>query len=127
MIQAEKTEMTKRGGCHCGRVAFEVEGSPSVVEDCNCSLCGRTGFLHWRIEPEQLHMLTPWESLSVYVWGTGRARHYFCPVCGISPLRNPRSDPSKININVRCLEGIDLSTLEIEHFDGTNWKLDQNA
>lgn len=67
-------------------------------------------------------MLTPLEDLSVYVWGTGRARHYFCPVCGIAPLRNPRSDPTKFSVNARCIEGVDISALEIEHFDGRDWE-----
>jgi hypothetical protein len=89
---------TYRGGCHCGRTRFEVEGTIERVTDCNCSICASSGFLHWRIEPEQLRMHTPWENLSVYVWGTGRARHYFCPTCGVAPLRNPRNDPASRGI-----------------------------
>lgn len=71
-------------------------------------------------------MLTPLEDLSVYVWGTRRARHYFCPTCGVAPLRNPRSDPGKFSVNARCVEGVDLSALEIEHFDGRNWEAAQS-
>ena len=35
------------GGCHCGRVRFEVD-APAVIEalDCNCSICRMSGFLH---------------------------------------------------------------------------------
>jgi len=32
-------------GCHCGRIAFEVEGEIEQVVDCNCSYHGRTGAL----------------------------------------------------------------------------------
>jgi hypothetical protein len=112
---------TYRGGCHCGRTRFEVDGDLARVTECNCSICARAAYLHWRIEPGQLRMLTPWENLSAYVWGTGRARHYFCPVCGVAPLRNPRSNPDKVSVNARCIEGVDLARLQIDHFDGQNY------
>jgi hypothetical protein len=118
---------TYRGGCHCGRTRFEVDGDLKRVSECNCSICARAGFLHWRIEPEQLRMLTPWEDLSVYRWGTRRARHHFCPVCGVAPLRNPRSNPDKVSVNARCLEDVDLAQVQVEHFDGQHWEAAQAA
>lgn len=118
---------TYRGGCHCGRTSFEVDGDLTRVTECNCSICARAAYLHWRIEPGQLRMLTPWENLSVYVWGTGRARHYFCPVCGVAPLRNPRYNPDKVSVNARCIEGVELARLQIDHFDGQNYDAAQAA
>lgn len=35
--------MKYQGSCHCGRIAFEVEGSIDSVLACNCSMCGRKG------------------------------------------------------------------------------------
>jgi len=36
-----------QGNCHCGAVQFEVEAPDAIeVEDCNCSICRMTGFLH---------------------------------------------------------------------------------
>ena len=29
---------TLRGGCHCGKVRFEIETDPSYVSECNCSI-----------------------------------------------------------------------------------------
>jgi len=34
----------------------------------------------------------------------------------------PRSDPDKIDVNVRCLEGVDPATLTVDAFDGANWE-----
>jgi GNAT superfamily N-acetyltransferase len=34
----------------------------------------------------------------------------------------PRSDPDKISVNVRCLEGVDPDALAIDAFDGTHWE-----
>lgn len=37
--------MKYRGSCHCGAVAFEVEGEIQSVLSCNCSICRRKGSL----------------------------------------------------------------------------------
>jgi hypothetical protein len=37
----------------------------------------------------------------------------------------PRSDPDKIDVNVRCLEGVDLVSLVLTPFDGRNWEAAQ--
>lgn len=34
--------MTSKGSCHCGNVAFEVDGTPDKAMSCNCSICQRT-------------------------------------------------------------------------------------
>jgi len=35
-----------QGGCHCGRVRFEVLASSVInVSQCNCSICSKSGFL----------------------------------------------------------------------------------
>jgi hypothetical protein len=109
------------GGCHCGLVAYEVDGPIKRASECNCSICTRKGYLHWIVPRDQFRLMTSWDDLVVYSFNTGAAKHYFCPRCGVASFYIPRSDPDKIDINLRCLEGIDLSTLELSHFDGRNW------
>ena len=113
---------TYRGGCHCGRIRFEVEGSLDAVTICNCSICNMTGYLHWDVPPSALKLLTRDGDWQTYRFGTGRAEHRFCATCGISPFRVPRSDPDKIGVNARCLEGVDVEALRARHFDGRNWE-----
>jgi len=31
--------MQYRGSCHCGKVAYEVEGEIKEAMSCNCSMC----------------------------------------------------------------------------------------
>jgi hypothetical protein len=45
--------MIYKGGCHCGRTAFEVEGNLEQVMDCNCSICSQRGYLHWYVQKRQ--------------------------------------------------------------------------
>jgi hypothetical protein len=111
-----------RGGCHCGAVKFEATGRLEVVEECNCSICTRKAYLHWIIPRDAFRLLTPRDALGVYTFNTGVARHYFCRRCGIASFYVPRSDPDMIDVNARCLEGVELATLRIETFDGRNWE-----
>jgi len=92
------------------------------AEQCNCSICTKKGYLHWIIPRENFRLLTPHEDLATYTFNTGVAKHHFCPRCGVAPFYVPRSDPDKIDVNVRCLEGFDISALRLDHFDGRNWE-----
>ena len=111
-----------RGGCHCGRIAFEVQGELRGILVCNCSICTKKGYLHWIVPCDCVRLLTPAESWSTYRFQTRAAAHRFCPVCGVAPFYVPRSDPDCIDVNVRCLEGVDLDALDVERFDGRNWE-----
>ncbi len=113
---------TYQGGCHCGRVQFEVTAELDRIIDCNCSICTKKGFLHLIVEPEQFRLLTPEAALALYQFNTKTAKHYFCPVCGVCPYYVPRSHPDKIDVNVRCLEGIALEELSIVPFNGREWE-----
>ena len=112
--------MKYRGSCHCGQVAFEVEGTLEGALACNCSMCQRKGSLLWFVPREQLTLLTPDADASTYLFNKHAIRHRFCASCGIHPFaeaRNPKGDPMAA-VNVRCLDGIDLASVPVTHFDG---------
>ena len=113
---------TWQGSCHCGRIRFEADGDLVGLSVCNCSICRRTAYLHWAIPPERFRLLAGADEIVTYEFGTRVAKHRFCRTCGISPFRVARSDPDKIDVNVRCLDGVDLETLEASHFDGRDWE-----
>ena len=110
----------QQGSCHCGAIRFEVEGDIQDLETCNCSLCRRVGFVHWYVAPERFRMLSSDAELGTYQFGTRTSRNHFCRVCGVAPFRRPRSDPDKVAVNVRCLDDVDLASLETVEFDGQN-------
>jgi hypothetical protein len=114
-----------RGGCHCGRVAYEVEGKLEQVSICNCSICTKKAYVHWIVPRDDFQLLTPWEALATYAFNTGTAKHYFCPQCGVASFYIARSAPDKIDINVRCLEGVDPAAIPTDNFDGRNWEAAQ--
>jgi hypothetical protein len=118
----EATDRTYEGGCHCGRVHFLVTASLSRVSYCNCSMCAKKGFLHLIVRPDQFKLISGKEELTTYRFNTGAAQHTFCATCGIHPFYVPRSDPDKVDVNVRCLDGVDVDLLDIKQFDGQHWE-----
>ena len=110
------------GGCHCGRVRFRVTAELSRVTACNCSICAKKGFLHLIVAREQFELLSGADALTTYRFNTGTARHTFCATCGIHPFYVPRSDPDKIDVNVRCLDGVDVAAIKPHAFDGRHWE-----
>ena len=107
------------GSCHCGRVHFEVDADLDHVRRCDCSICRKRGALTHRVEPSCLRLLTPLDALSVYQWHTRTAKDYFCPTCGVLPFRRPRTAPQLWGINVRCLDGVDLSEIPVLDVHGS--------
>jgi hypothetical protein len=110
------------GGCHCGKVRFRVTAELSDVTYCNCSICAKKGFVHLIVEPSQFELIAGAGDLTSYRFNTGVAEHKFCRHCGIHPFYTPRSDPTKVDINVRCLDQVDLQQLTVHAFDGRNWE-----
>ena len=110
------------GGCHCGAVRFEAEAEaePEVL-DCNCSICGKTGYVHLFIPHERFTLLTDRAALISYRFGTGFAEHLFCSKCGIKSFYQPRSHPDCWSVNLRCLDPSHSLKPSVVPFDGSRW------
>ncbi|HEY7687096.1 MAG TPA: GFA family protein [Dongiaceae bacterium] len=112
--------MTHKGSCHCGRIAFEVEGEPAQVIECNCSHCSRKGYLLWFVPRDRLRLATPESALATYEFNKHVIRHHFCPTCGCAPFGfgvDPKGGPTAA-VNVRCLPDLDRSGLTVKAVDG---------
>lgn len=112
--------MRYQGSCHCGGVAFEVEGTLDSAMACNCSMCERKGSLLWFVPNEKLKLRTPSQNVSTYTFNKHVVKHRFCPTCGIHPYGEgvDAQGNAMAAINIRCLEGIDLDKIPVIHFDG---------
>jgi hypothetical protein len=110
------------GGCHCGAVRFVAHGDLAAATLCNCSMCTMKGFIHLIVPPEDFELLAGGDALATYQFNTRTAKHHFCRTCGIHPFYVPRSDPEKFDVNVRCLDGVDVAALAPPTFDGKNWE-----
>ena len=126
MSGEDKGLVTHRGGCHCGAVAFEVDAPADlVVQECNCSICSKTAYLHLVVPRSRFRLLRGEDKLATYTFNTRVAKHLFCTTCGIKSFYVPRSNPDGYSVNARCLDESTIASLTIEQFDGRNWE--QNA
>ena len=115
---------TYTGGCHCGKVRFEVDAAEEiVVSDCNCSICRMLGYLHLIVPKESFRLLKGADDLTTYTFNTAVAQHYFCSDCGIKSFYITRSHPDAISVNARCLDEADMIEMKVEPFDGVNWEV----
>ena len=115
--------MSLRGSCHCGKIAFTLDGDvPTEAMECNCSICGRKGYLLAFSTPDKMHLETSRDDIAVYMFGKHVIRHQFCKTCGCAPFGEGTGpgDTPMVAINLRCAEGIDLSTLKITQYDGAS-------
>lgn len=112
--------MKYAGSCHCGKVAFEVEGNIDGALACNCSICQRKGSLLWFVPRAEFQLKTPDDQVANYTFNRHVIKHRFCPVCGIH-THGEGTDPkgnAMAAVNIRCIEGIDLESVPVQHFDG---------
>ena len=112
--------MNYHGGCHCGRIAFDVEGEIEQVMQCNCSICSKRGYLLWFAPRDQLRLGTPEADLATYTFNKHRIKHHFCPNCGCAPFCSGTDNKGAATaaVNVRCIEGVNLGTLKVVPYDG---------
>ena len=115
--------VTHRGGCHCGRVRFEVSAPADIdVDDCNCSICSMFGFLHLIVPAERFTLLSGAAELTTYTFNTGAAKHLICRVCGTKSFYVPRSHPDGYSVNVRCIAPGTIASMNVHRLDGRNWE-----
>jgi len=117
------SEVTHKGGCHCGAVQFEVR-APAHLEvlRCNCSICTPTGFLHLIATKDAFNLLSGADAITTYTFNTGTAKHTFCKTCGIKSFYTPRSHPDGFSVNVNCLDPGTVEGMTVRDVDGRNWE-----
>ena len=108
------------GGCHCGKVRFEVTMETGTAIACNCSICSKKAGLLAFAPADQFKLLSGAEALRDYQVGKKRIHHLFCGGCGVASFGRG-TDPKGNEVcavNVRCLDGIDLTAVNVQHYDG---------
>jgi hypothetical protein len=120
--------ITHTGGCHCGRVRFEVTAPAHLdVTDCNCSICRKAGYLHLIVPADRFVLISGRDALTTYTFNTGAAKHTFCSHCGVKSFYIPRSHPDGVSVNVRCLDDGTVASMNVKPFDGSNWETSRNT
>lgn len=113
---------TYKGACHCHAIIFEVDMELTKAMECNCSHCYLKGFLLAFVPGTTVRILTGEDMLTEYRFNKEHIAHLFCKVCGAQPFGRANDAEGNMTyaINIRCLEGVEPESLEINKFDGKN-------
>ena len=114
--------MKYEGSCHCGKIAFDVEGDFAEAIDCNCSMCRRRGGLLAFVPRENLVLKTAESDVSTYTFNHHRLQHHFCAHCGTAPYSEGEAKGKAMAaVNLRCVPEVDLDSLTIKKVDGKSF------
>ncbi|MEM1236644.1 MAG: GFA family protein [Pseudomonadota bacterium] len=115
--------MSTRLSCHCGAIELVIAQHPPLetARRCDCSFCKRRQAPTIGVHAADLTITKGAEHLATYSWGTGKAEHHFCKICGIYTHHRRRLPDGNgdFGINIACLDGVDPKTLEpFDYFEG---------
>ncbi|WNG47145.1 aldehyde-activating protein [Archangium minus] len=121
---------TYKGSCQCGAVRFEIDFDPSNgTTRCNCTICTKTAWWGVHVKPDAFRLLSGGEVLGDY--SRHEAMHArFCKVCGIRVFGHgdiPELGGAFYSANLNCLDGANLSGIQIKYLDGLHDTWEQLA
>jgi len=113
--------------CHCGQIRVKIEKRPDHINECNCTLCGKSG-ARW----SYFHL----SEVSVEGTTSGycredkpdpAARIHFCANCGatthftLTESSVAKFGNSMMGVNMWLADECDLAGLELRYPDGRAW------
>ena len=111
------------GGCHCGRVSIELAARPDYLNDCNCTLCLKSGALwgYYTVNAVKLNGETG-EYVRADVTEPSVILH-FCKKCGSTTHWSPaaRLRNGRMGVNMRLFDPAELAGVELRFPNGRDW------
>ena len=113
--------------CLCGRVRIEASRRPDFINECNCTLCSKSGARWAYFHPSEVVVEGETTGYSrqdkedpateIRVCATcGSTTHFRLTASGVS-----RFGDSQMGINVRLADEKDLAGIELRFPDGRAW------
>lgn len=113
--------------CHCGRVRIRLAGRPDHINECNCSLCGKTGARWAYAHPSEVTVEGETTGYCRADKDDPAAEIHFCPVCGtvthftLAASAVARHGNSLVGVNLRLADEGELAGVELRYPDGRAW------
>lgn len=113
------TESACSATCHCGAISIGMTNAPSVVVECNCSLCRRYGVLWVYFDRDELTGVPEGEATHTYAWNGKHVDFHRCAACGCVTHWAPRAPGrTTLGINARLLPPEIVAAARLRHKDG---------
>ena len=109
-----------QGSFHCGSVKYKAKVNLEKLITCNCSMCNRAGTILAFVPKSDFQLESGEGNVTDYQFNKKVIHHLFCKTCGIKSYGwGTGPDGTKMYaVNVRCLEGVDITTLKPEMLNG---------
>ncbi len=97
------------GGCYCGTIRYQVDGTPFHETNCHCSICRRTTaapFVTWFTVRSGEFRFVGGEPARFK--SSEKGTRSFCPRCGTQLTFESRDFPGEIDVTACSLDDPDL-------------------
>lgn len=113
--------------CHCGKIRIGIPKQPDYINECNCTLCAKSGVRWSYFHPLEISVEGATKGYCREDKDDPAAEIQFCPTCGATThFTLTASAASKfgntlIGVNMRLADERDLAGIELRYPDGQAW------
>ncbi len=113
--------------CLCGRVKIETSKKPDYINECNCTLCSKSGAQWAYFHPSEVKAEGATQGYSRDDKADPAAEIHFCEKCGstthfvLTASAISKFGNVQMGINMRLADEKDLAGIELRYPDGRAW------
>lgn len=113
--------------CLCGQIRITLERPPDFINECNCSMCSKTGARWGYFQPSDVSVEGATLGYSRADKDDPNAQVQFCPTCGstthfvLTDSAIARFGNSLVGVNMWLADPQDLAGIELRYPDGRTW------
>lgn len=113
--------------CHCGQIRLKLGKRPDYINECNCTLCSKSGARWAYFHPSEVAVAGDPAGYSREDKAEPNARIQFCATCGatthftLTPHAVAKFGNTLMGVNMRLADERDLAGIELRYPDGRAW------
>jgi hypothetical protein len=113
--------------CHCGQVRIEIKTRPDYINECNCTLCSKSGARWAYLHPSEVGVEGSTRGYCREDKADPAAELHFCAQCGstthfvLTPSAAAKFGNDLMGVNMRLADERDLAGIELRYPDGRAW------
>jgi hypothetical protein len=113
--------------CLCGRVRIEIPKRPDFINECNCTLCSKSGARWAYFQPSEVSVVGTTKGYSREDKEDPAAEIHFCANCGstthfiLTASAVSKFGNGQMGVNMRLADEKDLVGIELRYPDGRTW------
>jgi hypothetical protein len=113
--------------CHCGQIRVGLHKRPDFINECNCTLCSKSGAQWAYFRPSEVTVDGTPAGYTRADKAEPGAQVQFCANCGatthfrLSPGAVAKFGDTMMGVNMRLADEADLAGIELRYPDGRGW------